>query len=596
MTTRERLNLNEEWTLDLPGLAYPRADAQEGPADYDSVTLFIQRAVQVNGRFIPTHGDLASIATICRLMQGMPLGLELAAGWTRVMTLDEIVREIEKGIDFFSTTVRNIPERHRSLRAVFRQSWQMLTPQEQQAYAALSVFRGGFSREAAVQVTGVSLPMLVSLVDKSLVRHTQTGRYDVHELLRQFASEKLEADADLESVARRAHAAFYCRFLADRTENLRSSGQLEALAEIRTEQENVRTAWYSAIDQGQFHLLHACVDAWYYFAEIGGYPQQGFQGLEYALRAVDGSDEYRDGETHADEWTPAQWQVLLACILARHAYLWTRIGGLYPQSIAEWERSIAILTQVGQETDMDVRGELAVAHNSLGLWTYFVGHEEKAEAHIRSALQFSEEIDDPVEIARAWLYLGHLAEFQGRFLEGADLFARSIEFYVRIGELSRHAYSLNNWGRACYGMGDYEQAESLVRRGLAIREDFNDLTGIAYSHLDLGRIADCRGEYEEAEHLIQEGLAITRTLSNLDLTARHLMGSGDVALHTRQTSMAERYFDEARGICEELAVSRHKPVYLIGLGQVAYQRHEFAAARDLLEQSLQYCHDLRKRG
>ena len=424
VTTRERLNLNEEWSLDLPGLAYPRADAQEGSADYDSVTLFIQRAVQVNGRFTPTRGDLACIATICRLMQGMPLGLELAAGWTRVMTLDEIVREIEKGIDFFSTTVRNIPERHRSLRAVFRQSWQMLTPQEQQAYAALSVFRGGFSREAAVQVTGVSLPMLVSLVDKSLVRHAQTGRYDVHELLRQFASEKLEADADLESVARRAHAAFYCRFLADRTENLRSSGQLEALAEIRTEQENVRTAWYSAIDQGQFHLLHACVDAWYYFAEIGGYPQQGFQGLEYALRAVDGSDEYRDGETHADEWTPAQWQVLLACILARHAYLWTRIGGLYPQSIAEWERSIAILTQVGQETDMDVRGELAVAHNSLGLWTYFVGHEEKAEAHIRSALQFSEEIDDPVEIARAWLYLGHLAEFQGRFLEGADLFAR----------------------------------------------------------------------------------------------------------------------------------------------------------------------------
>ena len=299
---------------------------------------------------------------------------------------------------------------------------------------------------------------------------------------------------------------------------------------------------------------------------------------------------------HADEWTPAQRQVLLACILARHAYLSTRIGGLYPQSIAEWERSIAILTQVGQETDMDVRGELAVAHNNLGLWTYFVGHEEKAEAHIRSALQFSEEIDDPVEIARAWLYLGHLAEFQGRFLEGADLFARSIEFYVRIGELSRHAYSLNNWGRACYGMGDYEQAESLVRRGLAIREDFNDLTGIAYSHLDLGRIADCRGEYEEAEHLILEGLAITRTMSNFDLAARHLMGLGDVALHTRQTSMAERYFDEARGICEELAVSRHKPVYLIGLGQVAYQRHEFAAARDLLEQSLQYCLDLGNAG
>ena len=163
------------------------------------MTLFMQRAVQVNGRFTPARGDLASIATICRLVQGMPLGLELAAGWTRVMTLEEIVREIEKGIDFFSTTVRNIPERHRSLRAVFRQSWQMLTPQEQQAYAALSVFRGGFSREAAVQVTGVSLPVLVSLVDKSLVRHTQTGRYDVHELLRQFASEKLEEDADLES-------------------------------------------------------------------------------------------------------------------------------------------------------------------------------------------------------------------------------------------------------------------------------------------------------------------------------------------------------------------------------------------------------------
>jgi predicted ATPase len=195
-TSRERLKLREEWVYAVPGLALPPAgnELTLDWARYSAVELFTQRARQTAGDFAPTGAEMDALIRICRLVEGMPLALELAAPWTRTLSCHEIADEIQYSLDFLSTPLRNVPERHRSIGVVFEQTWQRLPAEERSVLQRLSVFRGGCTRTAAEAVAGATLPVLSSLQDKALVRRTPLGRYELHELIRQFAGAQLQAD------------------------------------------------------------------------------------------------------------------------------------------------------------------------------------------------------------------------------------------------------------------------------------------------------------------------------------------------------------------------------------------------------------------
>ena len=144
----------------------------------------------------------------------MPLGILLAAAWIDVLSLQEIAAEITQSLDILETEMRDVPARQRSLRAVFDTSWEHLTGVEQGCFQKLSVFRGSFTRAAAEQVTSASLRQLAGLVKKSFLRrNTDNDNYGVHELLRQYAQERLEADPQAVITAREAHAAYYADFM-----------------------------------------------------------------------------------------------------------------------------------------------------------------------------------------------------------------------------------------------------------------------------------------------------------------------------------------------------------------------------------------------
>ena len=162
-----------------------------------------------------TSENISSLQRICQLVDGLPLGLELAATWIRMISLKEVANEIEKSMDFLTTTARDIPQRHRSIRAVFDYSWSLLTDEEQSVMQKLSVFRSGFTRKAAETVADSNLQILSTLVGKSLVRHNQSMRYDLHELVRQYAAAHLHANIEQEHAARRQHSNFYLTMLAE---------------------------------------------------------------------------------------------------------------------------------------------------------------------------------------------------------------------------------------------------------------------------------------------------------------------------------------------------------------------------------------------
>ena len=171
-TSREQLNLRAEWVFEVQGLPVPSHIELTNPELNSAVALFIQRAKQANANFTPPPENLPAIIRICQLVEGLPLGLELAATWVRMLSLEEIANEIEKNLDFLTTTARDMPQRHRSIRAVFDYSWNLLSDNEQRSLRQLAVFRGGFTREAAERVAGVTLFQLSAFVDKSLLRHS----------------------------------------------------------------------------------------------------------------------------------------------------------------------------------------------------------------------------------------------------------------------------------------------------------------------------------------------------------------------------------------------------------------------------------------
>lgn len=188
VTSRERLHLMEEWVMDVQGLEIPKADVPDAAEHYSAVRLFVQCALRAG--YQVRDGDMAFVIRICRLVSGCPLGIQLAAAWTRSLTCQQIMRELERGLDFLQTPFRNVEPRHRSLRAAFEPTWERLTEAEQALFMRLSVFRDSFTLEAAEQVAGASLQLLTALVDKSLLRLNQDGGYEIHELIRQYAEEK----------------------------------------------------------------------------------------------------------------------------------------------------------------------------------------------------------------------------------------------------------------------------------------------------------------------------------------------------------------------------------------------------------------------
>ena len=253
-TSRERLNVQGEHVFPVAGMAFPDRETAADAPDHSAVKLFVQSAQRARPDFELQGDDLRYMVRICRLVEGIPLAILLAAGWVEMLAPAEIATEIGQSLDFLETDLRDVPERQRSMRAVFDHSYRLLAEREREVLQALSVFRGGFTREAAQRVADAPLRELIALVHKSLLHRMPRGRYELHELLRQYVADKLETSGEA-NAARDAHSVYYADFLYQREEDLKGRRQLGALDEIEADFENVRAAWIWAIKQMNYTVI-----------------------------------------------------------------------------------------------------------------------------------------------------------------------------------------------------------------------------------------------------------------------------------------------------------------------------------------------------
>ena len=270
-TSRAKLNVQGEHLFTILGMDFPdttpgltdedRSEESTEVNQYDAIQLFLQAAHRVQPGFDLTAENRSHVIRICRLVEGMPLAILLAAAWLEMLSPAEIAAEIDKGIDLLESDLRDMPTRQRSVRAVFDHSWHLLSEHESKVFQALSVFRGGFTRQAARQVVSGSLSDLRSLVNKSLVYRAPTGRYEMHEMLRQYAAEKLATSPADNERARDRHSAYYTVILGGQAGNLKGPQAQSALAEIEQESENAHAAWTWAVEHARLELLEQLMEA-----------------------------------------------------------------------------------------------------------------------------------------------------------------------------------------------------------------------------------------------------------------------------------------------------------------------------------------------
>ncbi|MDD4904321.1 MAG: BTAD domain-containing putative transcriptional regulator [Candidatus Bipolaricaulis sp.] len=292
VTSRQSLDIDGEWIYPLEGLAYPAEQGRSGDArSFAAVRMFLRAAERSDARFAASEKDVEAIGEICRLLQGLPLGIELAASWTRTMTCRAIAEEIARGLGFLSTKKSPAPRRHRSLRAAFEGSWALLDGAGREAFRALSVFRGGFSAEAAERVASTSLPAVAALVAKSLVRRASADRFEMLEVVRQFAAERLRALPDAQTRLEARHSGYYLTLLQSQEERLKGAEQKDALLVLGRDAANLYAAWRQAVGAGSF-------------AELGSAAMSLFLLCDMTTRFAEGRELFHAAATTALDAAP----------------------------------------------------------------------------------------------------------------------------------------------------------------------------------------------------------------------------------------------------------------------------------------------------
>ena len=459
VTSREQLNLRAEWVFEVQGLPVPSDMELRNLESNSAAALFIQRAKKANANFTPSPENLPAITHICQLVEGLPLGLELAATWVRMMSLQEIADEIERNLDFLTTTTRDVPQRHRSIRAVFDYSWNLLSDAEQSALRQLAVFRGGFSRDSAESVAGVTLIQLLALVDKSLLRHisAQTSWYDFHELIRQYAEAKLQEHPEGFMETRERHADYYADLLHQWKSRIQGSGQHEILLQTSLEIDNLRLAWDWMVAHRQTSNLEKSLDTMFVLHDIRNWLHQGSTLFEKAVEAVQ-SLEFDDGKRNG------------------HAIL---------------------------------LGELMVGQGHM---CWHLGQTQRARDLLQQSLQMLRPHRGCAMLAEALLYLSILEHSQGNFQTARRLAEECVSLNREQGRQTGTGYALSNLGMICITLGEYETAYGCIEEGTAVMQLIEYSRGIAVNQTRLGAAALRLGKFAEAQRLLDESLEIARQL------------------------------------------------------------------------------------
>ncbi|MBK8904763.1 MAG: tetratricopeptide repeat protein [Anaerolineaceae bacterium] len=595
VTSRERLNLHGERLLELDGLDMPPAAPGASIAQYSAVQLFLNSARAAQSDFALHAGNQTAVTRICQLVNGLPLAIELAAAWVRHLTCEEIAHEIAQNLSFLATTQKNVPARHRSLQAAFEHSWALLTEEERMTFARLSVFRGGCTREAATAVTQADLPMLAALCDKSLLRRDVNGRYTIHELLRQYAADKLQADPQHAAATQARHCHTFINFVAGREDALNDARQQQARQEIAAEIDNIRTAWEWAISRQRPDLLDPALESLRVFFEHASWFNEAVEIFGTAATVAQtcfGDDSplyarllarqawfyhrlnrFAEAQAVIEQClpifrtvqlpSPAEEAICLQCL----ANMARAVGG-FQQAIDYSQQCLALHRQTNNQNHIAASlNSLAVSHAELGQFeAAYILHEE--------SLAIRRQLGDRRGIATTLVNLGFAAIGQGNYVAMKGFAQEALVIFREIDYPLGEAVATNNLAVACYVLEEYTEARELLKDCLHLCRELGHRHVAAHALGTLGGVLGALGDYREAWQHIRESLQMARDIGSVSATLFGLLSAAvllsrqgekeqaaevtALVYHHASTNYETR--DRASHLLEQLATALPAPV------------------------------------
>jgi predicted ATPase/DNA-binding CsgD family transcriptional regulator len=467
VTSREKLNVVGEVVHFLSGLAVPVDNSLEAIMAADSVKLFIETAqrtgIEVNEQEIPIAGR------ICQLLGGMPLGILLAAAWVDTLSLAEIETELKTGLGILEADLRDVPARQHSIEAVFDYSWRRLTVEEQNGFARLSVFRGGFTREAAQRITGISLHDLQRLVHTSFIQHQPSGRYIIHELMRQYAEQKLKASDEYERVCEQ-HAQYFAEFMTPLGSVAWEQATPTMLEKVQADFENVRTAWRFQAERKNWTELRRFLDGVWLFFDLYSRSQEAIDLLEPLLQLTTANN---------DDASLFRGQVL-----ARLAWFYNDVGR-GKEALAFTEEALNIAEKYHSINDM------LMLYLGSGVMLGFSHQLDESHQFIDKGYKLCLKVG-----GTKWL--GLLSFYKGAtYFEAGD--------YQKTLEWLKLYPSDEMMAQVLMRLGDYDKAEQYLLKTVHDKPQFHRFT-IAHSYCCLIENAVLAKKYELAWNYTQRAL------------------------------------------------------------------------------------------
>ena len=501
-TSRERLNLRREVVYALGGLSIPADDTlnQDHPPEVVQLLERFAKRAQPDWKITDDNRDV--VYSLCRITQGMPLAIILAAGWLDVYPLARIVEEIQRNVDFLETDLRDVPDRHRSVRAVFDWTWRLLTDDERDVLMKFSVFRNGCTVDAVEAVTDANPHILKSLISKALIQRDTTGRYRIHPLLRQYSAEKLEASSNIAQQIYHAHATYFVSVAEDMMTNKRFGEHMKA------ELDNLYSAWHWLVDTQNIDLLWQCVNTYGFIAyQLGNlretkalylYALDKFDETAYPhligclsyvcaslhtyVRDYDGAKDFLAQADNLLKDLPTD--DLRTIYISYHGALATRCvsyeAALEKVHIIAGQLDKYNLTddRVGQTMLGYVHSQIAYMYTNM--WDDYV----QAEISVQQALRSSKAIQHHFLIAYTHQQVGIIRMHQEIYEDAQRCFRISEQAYDKIVKTFDYAGMQYHAARVALALGQKEDARIYFRRALELYYEYGFTQGIINLILD----------------------------------------------------------------------------------------------------------------
>lgn len=479
VTSRVSLHLSGDVEYNVHPLALPDPAAAAGPgslAAFESVRLFVARGRAASRRFELAEQNAGDVAEICVSLDGLPLAIELAGAALRRFSPSELRAELTRSLHVLVGGPVDAPARQQTVRATIEWSYGMLDPAEQELFARLSVFAGGWTQDAARDVCGAGESELASLRAQGLIQ-ASGARFAMLATIREFAAEQLAPD-DAQALAR-AHAEFFAGQAEAYQARAHATGRgnLELLDEVGRDYENFRAALRSSRDSGEAMLLARLADGLHQYWQLRGPFQEAREWLETALEA------------------PVEDELLRARVAYSVAVICMQQGD-YMRQRELLEGALQVFRRLGdKDLEMSCLGDLGIAYSWLGEYA-------EAREHLTASHSLARELGDELRLARLANIVGVVALFEERFVEAEHWCEESLDTCRRIGDREGSAFALTNLAHVDLETGRPELAAARYRESMLLADELQFPHQVAQCMLGLAFVARRAGDLERSASLL----------------------------------------------------------------------------------------------